>query len=70
MIIQPFWETLTVRVASDRLESVDGVAQLTWCDWKERVLNTSSSLSIPALNNSLIYEGTTLATILPAGYYT
>ncbi|KAH0828104.1 glycoside hydrolase family 2 protein [Lanmaoa asiatica] len=73
VIIQPFWmpenETLTVLATSDRWESVDGVAQLTWYDWSGRVLNTSTtSFLIPALNNSLVYEGTGLATILPAGY--
>ncbi|KAG9316861.1 hypothetical protein JVU11DRAFT_2936 [Chiua virens] len=73
VIIQPFWmpenETLTVLATSDRWESVDGVAQLTWYDWRGRMLNTSkSSFSNPALNNSLVYEETGLATILPSGY--
>ena len=74
VIIQPFWmpdnETLTVLATSDRWESVDGMAQLTWYDWSGRVLNTSTtSFSIPALNNSLVYEGTGMAMILPAGYH-
>ncbi|KAF8549672.1 glycoside hydrolase [Imleria badia] len=73
VIIQPFWmpenETLTVLATSDRWENVNGVAQLTWYDWSGRMLKTSTtSFSIPALNNSLVYEGTGLATILPAGY--
>jgi len=72
VIIQPFWmpenETLKVLATSDRWESVDRVARLTWYDWSGRVLSTSTtSFSIPALNNSLVYEGTGLATILHAG---
>ncbi|KIJ68032.1 glycoside hydrolase family 2 protein [Hydnomerulius pinastri MD-312] len=73
VIIQPFWmpenETLTVLATSDRWETVDGSAQLTWYDWSGKVLNTSTtSFSIPTLNNSLIYEGTGFDTILPSGY--
>ncbi|KAF9241801.1 glycoside hydrolase family 2 protein [Melanogaster broomeanus] len=73
VVIQPFWmpenETLTILATSDRWETVQGSAQLTWYDWSGDVLNTSTtSFSIPTLNNSLIYEGTGLATVLPSGY--
>jgi beta-mannosidase len=73
VIIQPFWmaenETLTVLATSDRWEAVHGTAQLTWYDWQGHVLNTSkTSFSVPSLNNSLIYEGTGLGTVLPSGH--
>ncbi|KAH0828085.1 glycoside hydrolase family 2 protein [Lanmaoa asiatica] len=68
-VLDPKNETLTVLATSDRWESVDGVAQLTRYDWSGRVLNTSTrAFSIPSLSNSLVYEGTGLATIIPAGY--
>ncbi|KAH7906820.1 glycoside hydrolase family 2 protein [Hygrophoropsis aurantiaca] len=73
VIINSFWmpenETLTILATSDRWETVDGTAQLTWYDWSGNMLNTSkTNFAIPTLNNSLIYEGTGFDSILPSGY--
>jgi len=73
VIINPFYfpsnESLTVLATSDRWEAVNGTAQLTWYDWSGNVLSsTATPVEIPALNNSLVYEGSGLATILPSGY--
>ncbi|KAF8069886.1 glycoside hydrolase family 2 protein [Lyophyllum atratum] len=70
--IYPFWtaatQTLRTLVISDRLEEVQGSAQLTWYDWLGRPLNTTlSHFTVPALNNSLIFEASGLNTILPIG---
>jgi len=70
--IYPFWtaanETLKVLVISDRWETVQGSAQLTWYDWLGRPLNTTThNFRVPTLNNSLIFEASGLNTILPVG---
>ncbi|KAG6818806.1 hypothetical protein H0H93_001475 [Arthromyces matolae] len=70
--IYPFWtvsnETLEVLVISDRWEDVEASAQATWYDWKGRPLNTTFfDFTIPALNNSLLYEAKGLNNILPIG---
>ncbi|XP_006457264.1 hypothetical protein AGABI2DRAFT_188899 [Agaricus bisporus var. bisporus H97] len=72
LTIYPFWtpqnETLEVLVISDRLESVNGSAQLTWYDWEGRTLNSSThSFMVPSLNNSAILQETGLENILPQG---
>ncbi|KAJ7176996.1 glycoside hydrolase family 2 protein [Mycena filopes] len=72
LTIYPFWtadnETLEVIVTSDRWESVDGTAQLTWYDWSGNMLNTSThEFTVPTLNNSLISKASGLDAILPAG---
>ncbi|KAJ7930801.1 glycoside hydrolase family 2 protein [Mycena leptocephala] len=72
LTIYPFWtpnnQTLEVIVTSDRWESVDGSAQLTWYDWSGNVLNTSThDFTVPTLNNSLISRTLGLDAILPAG---
>ncbi|KAJ7111307.1 glycoside hydrolase [Mycena epipterygia] len=72
LTIYPFWtpdnQTLEVIVTSDRWESVDGSAQLTWYDWLGNTLNTSThEFTVPTLNNSLISRALGLDTILPAG---
>ncbi|EIW83456.1 glycoside hydrolase family 2 protein [Coniophora puteana RWD-64-598 SS2] len=72
VIVSPFWfpenETLTVLATSDRWESVNASAQMTWYDWSGKVLNsTTRSVEIPSLNNSLVFEGTGLSSILPQG---
>jgi beta-mannosidase len=73
VIINPFWfpgnESLTILATSDRWETVDGIAQLTWYDWSGNVISSiTTPFSIPTLNNSLIYEGMGLDAILPSGY--
>ncbi|KAG0707047.1 glycoside hydrolase family 2 protein [Suillus ampliporus] len=73
VVINPFWfpgnESLTILATSDRWETVDGTAQLTWYDWSGNAINSMTTpFSIPTLNNSLIYEGTGVDTILPFGY--
>ncbi|KAJ7136339.1 glycoside hydrolase family 2 protein [Mycena crocata] len=72
LTIYPFWtpdnQTLEVIVTSDRWESVDGTAQLTWYDWAGNALNTSThDFTVPTLNNSLILRSLGLDPILPAG---
>lgn len=73
VIINPFWfpgnESLTILATSDRWETVNGTAQLTWYDWSGNAISSMSTpFSIPILNNSLIYEGIGLDVILPFGY--
>lgn len=70
--IYPFWtptnQTLEVLVFSDRWETVNGTAQLTWFDWKGNVLYSSThTFSTPTLNNSLILSGSGLDSFLPVG---
>lgn len=70
--IYPFWtadnETLQAMVISDRLETVEGTAQLTWYDWKGNFISTSHhNFNVPTLNNSLLLEESGLQTILPTG---
>jgi len=72
VVINPFWtsenQTLEVFVTSDALEPVHGSAQLTWYDWHGTALNVSKySFTVPALNNSLIFQGSGLSSILPPG---
>lgn len=72
VIINPFWfpgnESLTILATSDRWETVDGTAQLTWYDWSGNAISSMTTpFSIPTLNNSLIYEGIGLDAILPSG---
>ncbi|KAJ6628324.1 glycoside hydrolase family 2 protein [Mycena sp. CBHHK59/15] len=70
--IYPFWtpdnQTFEVIVTSDRWETVEGLTQLTWYDWRGNALNTSThDFSVPTLNNSLISRAIGLDSILPAG---
>ena len=70
--IYPFWtpenQTLDVLVTSDRWETVNGMAQLTWFDWSGNVLNSSvHNFSTPTLNNSVIFSASGLDSILPSG---
>ncbi|KDQ55681.1 glycoside hydrolase family 2 protein [Jaapia argillacea MUCL 33604] len=72
VVINPFWtptnESLQVFVTSDRWDSVEGTAQLTWYDWSGNLLETSTQLfSVPTLNNSVVYDASGLSSILPAG---
>ncbi|EGO00434.1 glycoside hydrolase family 2 protein [Serpula lacrymans var. lacrymans S7.3] len=72
VVVNPFWmpenDTLTILATSDRWETVEGSAQLTWYDWSGNVLNSSTqSFAIPTLNNSLLFEATGLQNILPSG---
>ncbi|KAG2154454.1 glycoside hydrolase family 2 protein [Suillus bovinus] len=73
VIINPFWfpgnESLTILATSDRWETVTGTAQLTWYDWSGNAISSMTTpFSIPTLNNSLIYKGIGLNSILPSGY--
>ncbi|KAJ3551099.1 hypothetical protein NM688_g4934 [Phlebia brevispora] len=73
VVIYPFWtptnETLEVLVTSDRWETVEGVAQLTWYDWHGTELKTSHhAFSVPTLNNSEIFKASGLPSILPHGH--
>ncbi|KAL1742498.1 glycoside hydrolase family 2 protein [Schizophyllum fasciatum] len=70
--VYPFWnattERLEVDVVSDRLEDVDGVAQLTWYDWKGAMLKSDVvEFGVPALNYTTVLEAKGLENILPAG---
>ncbi|KAI0701287.1 glycoside hydrolase superfamily, partial [Cerioporus squamosus] len=72
VVIYPFYyannETLEVLVTSDRWETVEGTAQLTWYDWSGTELNSSTvPFAVPTLNNSLVYQARGLDNILPAG---
>ncbi|RPD82731.1 glycoside hydrolase [Lentinus tigrinus ALCF2SS1-7] len=73
VVIYPFWyannETLEVLVTSDRWDTVEGTAQLTWYDWSGNELNSSTvPFEAPMLNNSVVFPATTgLDNILPAG---
>lgn len=71
VMIYPFWtpenETLQVLATSDRWDSVQGSAQLTWYDWKGTTLRSSKhAFDIPTLNNSVVFEASGLDNILPA----
>lgn len=73
VVIYPFWtpanQSLEVFVTSDRWETVDGTAQLTWFDWNGKQLGASTShrFTTPPLNNSLILSATGFENILPKG---
>ncbi|TFK89842.1 glycoside hydrolase family 2 protein [Polyporus arcularius HHB13444] len=72
VVIYPFYyannETLEVLVTSDRWETVEGSAQLTWYDWSGTELNSSTvPFSVPTLNNSLVFQATGLDNIVPPG---
>ncbi|KAA1472788.1 glycoside hydrolase family 2 protein [Dentipellis sp. KUC8613] len=72
VVINPFWtafnESLEIMVTSDRLETVEGLAQWTWYDWQGNALNsTSMNFTVPTLNNSLLYSADGLSNILPSG---
>ena len=48
---------------------VRGSAQWTWYDWTGRPLNsTTKKFTVPALNNSIVFEGQGLSNILPKVY--
>lgn len=73
LIIYPFWtpqnETLQVLAISDRWDSVDGLAQMTWYDWAGHTLHTSRQpFTVPTLNNSLILQHSGMESLLPTGY--
>ncbi|KAI0753266.1 glycoside hydrolase [Daedaleopsis nitida] len=68
----PFWwagnETLEVVVISDRWETVEGQAQMTWYVWDGTELNSSTvAFEVPTLNNSVVFQASGLENILPAG---
>ena len=70
VVINGFWtaenETLQVMVTSDQHEDVSGIAQWTWLDWSGDVLSSStSSFTVPPLNNSIVFEGQDVSKILP-----
>lgn len=72
LVVYPFWTpenaTLEVLATSDRWETVSGRAQLTWYDWAGKELETSfKSFKVPTLNNSVVFQATGLANILPKG---
>lgn len=72
VVINAFWtpenETLTVLVTSDRWDIVNGTAQLTWFGWNGSALGSHTyDFMTPSLNNSVIFEATGLANILPEG---
>ena len=72
VVVYPFWtpenQTLEVLVTSDRWESVQGKAQLTWYDWEGRTLETSvKEVVVPTLNNSVVFKETGFQNILPKG---
>lgn len=72
LAIYPFWtpenQTLEVLVFSDRWETMEGEAQLTWFDWSGETLETSKHpFSVPTLNNSIILKASGLENILPKG---
>jgi beta-mannosidase len=72
MTIYPFWtaqnETLEIMAISDRWETVQGTAQLTWYDWSGTVLSTEThSFEVPSLNNSMVLQKMGLENILPEG---
>ncbi|KAH9949047.1 glycoside hydrolase family 2 protein [Amylocystis lapponica] len=72
VVIYPFWTpenaTLEVLVTSDRWETVNGTAQMTWYDWAGTPLgSTTQAFAVPTLNNSVVYQGLGLDEILPSG---
>ena len=72
VVIYPFWtaanQSLEVLVTSDRWETVNGTAQLTWYNWKGDELSTSKyTFSVPTLNNSEIFSAVGFDSLLPAG---
>ena len=72
VVVYPFWtpenQTLEVLVTSDRWESVQAKAQLTWYDWEGRTLETSEKeVVVPTLNNSVVFKETGFEKILPKG---
>ena len=72
VVIYPFWtpqnETLDVLVTSDRWESVQGEAQMTWYTWAGKELQTTKkAFEVPTLNNSVVFQGTGFKNILPNG---
>ncbi|KAI0309749.1 glycoside hydrolase family 2 protein [Amylostereum chailletii] len=72
VVISPFWtpdnQTLEIMVTSDRWEEVEGVAQWTWFNWAGEALNsTTVNVTIPTLNNSVVFSGQGLDSILPEG---
>ncbi|KAH9949043.1 glycoside hydrolase [Amylocystis lapponica] len=72
VVIYPFWTpenaTLEVLVTSDRWETVNGTAQMTWYDWAGTPLgSTTQAFAVPTLNNSVVYQGEGLDKILPSG---
>lgn len=72
VVIYPFWtpenQTLEVLVTSDRWETVEGTAQLTWYDWHGKDLETTRhAFRVPTLNNTEIFKASGLHSILPHG---
>lgn len=71
--IYPFWtessELLEVYVISDRWESVRGSAKLTWYTWAGKSISSKTvEFTVPSLNNTLLYNETGLANIIPSGF--
>jgi beta-mannosidase len=72
VVINPFWyannETLEIMVTSDAWDEVSATAHLTWFDWTGKELNTSTiHATVPSLNNTVVFNKTGLANILPEG---
>lgn len=72
VVIYPFWtpenQTLEVLVTSDRWETIEGTAQLTWYDWHGKELESSQhAFTVPTLNNTEILKASGLSNILPSG---
>ncbi|TRM70352.1 glycoside hydrolase family 2 protein [Schizophyllum amplum] len=70
--VYPFWnvttEKLEVDVVSDRLEAVEGVAQLTWYDWAGAMLRSEVvEFGVPALNFTSVSVLEGMENVLPAG---
>lgn len=46
-----------------------GTASMTWYTWEGKQLDSrTASFEVPSLNNSLLYNATGLANILPRGF--
>ncbi|KAJ7458250.1 glycoside hydrolase family 2 protein [Mycena latifolia] len=61
-------QTLEIVVTSDRWETVEGSAQLTWYDWLGNMLNTARTISWSRPSTtSLISQAMGLDSILPVG---
>jgi beta-mannosidase len=72
VVINAFWtpenETVQVLVTSDLLNDTEAVVQWTWYDWAGNALDTvKMDVTVPPLNNSVVFEAQGLENILPAG---
>ena len=72
VVINAFWTptnaSLEIVVTSDRWEAVRGAAQWTWFDWEGNALETArKAFVVQSLNNSVLFRGQGLESILPKG---